>query len=972
MSEAGGAEEAFRRVGTKEEFVKVRKKDLERLTTEVMQIRDFLPRILNGEVLESFQKLKIVEKKLERKEQELEQLRMDCEHFKARLETVQADRMREKKEKLALRQQLNEAKQQLLQQAEYCTEMGAAACTLLWGVSSSEDVVKAILAGDKALKFFSITGQTMESFVKSLDGDVKELDSDENQFVFALAGIVTNVAAIACGREFLVNSSRVLLDTILQLLGDLKPGQCTKLKVLLLMSLYNVSINLKGLKYISGSPGFMPLLWWLLSDPDAEVCLHALRLVQSVFFFFFVFSRSASFFFFFLPRQRILFFFFFFNPHLQTVAQELLEDLRALDFFFFFCSLVTLLRLFSKPVKPWWRFGYKCLLTSTQPDRALPYALVTSSARETPGKEQNCLYSGAPIAIIWYWTKQQACLVAPDLRLAGHLTAGSSPPFSGRRNQIAPATLRRGQQSCGRQGEWGPGLVLHRRGQHVPTVTGLRGPASFRNPTMVHPYNIINCWRSVAGGGRAPEKNPRRDENGPMKPFFLGKVSLAPTLFLLVQAELDPEERNSLGALCCTRADGWCQEERLHPLGTPGAAFGREAALAVSGQQGPLQLVVCPEASSEGRDLLLVVLCPGLIPPREGGAITFAEGLLKGADAQLGPQPPASNTRDTRHRAANPPGEKTPTRCLKLRCWPLSNGPGARLRLAAAQRLVTDTYVQAGPDVTADICPSSATTARPGPVPDPVLPSRPTRPAQPQDIVFSLSTDPAGVRAPDGSGGGAPGGLFLSRSPGCPVQSPPAGRRTPSLSDAALRSPASPTNRHAGVRDPGGHGAEHKVRPLYRESPKMGTRRGLEMLTFGVHLLGLLLDRPSGASRCQEEGVRRLRPPDPAVSPDRPVCSGAKHGGPQGTREVQSQRPGGVEGPSSGVRPPCPRPFPWAGEQTGTGRLSAAEGPRQSAAFLGWKRLASPSIDILAPQTLPVPPGALSSASLLDAPLRQA
>lgn len=49
-------------MGTKEEFVKVRKKDLERLTTEVMQIRDFLPRILNGEVLESFQKLKIVEK----------------------------------------------------------------------------------------------------------------------------------------------------------------------------------------------------------------------------------------------------------------------------------------------------------------------------------------------------------------------------------------------------------------------------------------------------------------------------------------------------------------------------------------------------------------------------------------------------------------------------------------------------------------------------------------------------------------------------------------------------------------------------------------------------------------------------------------------------------------------------------------------------------------------------------------------
>ncbi|XP_059865749.1 heat shock factor 2-binding protein isoform X2 [Delphinus delphis] len=318
-------------MGTKEEFVKVRKKDLERLTTEVMQIRDFLPRILNGEVLESFQKLKIVEKNLERKDQELEQLRMDCEHFKARLESVQEDSVSEKKEKLALRQQLNEAKQQLLQQAEYCTGMGAAACTILWGVSSSEEVVRAILGGGKALKFFNITGQTMESFVKSLDGDVKELDSDENQFVFALAGIVTNVAAVASGREFLVNSSRVLLDTILQLLGDLKPGQCTKLKVLMLMSLYNVSINLKGLKYISESPGFIPLLWWLLSDPDTEVCLHVLRLVQSVVLEPEVFSRTASEIRSSLPLQRILAMAKSRNPHLQAVAQELLEDLRTLE-----------------------------------------------------------------------------------------------------------------------------------------------------------------------------------------------------------------------------------------------------------------------------------------------------------------------------------------------------------------------------------------------------------------------------------------------------------------------------------------------------------------------------------------------------------------------------------------------------------------------------------------------------------------
>ncbi|KAF7250874.1 Heat shock factor 2-binding protein [Varanus komodoensis] len=215
------------------EFVKVRKRALERLTTEVMQMHDILPKILNGDIIENFQKLDAVEAIVEKKDLELEQLRMDCEHYKARFEAAQADCMKERKGKITAIQQLHEAKQQLLQQAEYCTEMGAAVCTLLWSVSSNEDAVKTILGSSKAVKFFNIAGQTMESFVRSLTEDMKQqdLDSDESQFVLGLAGIITNVAALACGREFLINSSQVLLDTTMQLLGDMKPGCCTKLKV---------------------------------------------------------------------------------------------------------------------------------------------------------------------------------------------------------------------------------------------------------------------------------------------------------------------------------------------------------------------------------------------------------------------------------------------------------------------------------------------------------------------------------------------------------------------------------------------------------------------------------------------------------------------------------------------------------------------------------------------------------------------
>lgn len=50
------------RAGAEDEYVQVRKRDLERLTTEVMQMRDVLPRLLSGEVLDGLQKLKVVEK----------------------------------------------------------------------------------------------------------------------------------------------------------------------------------------------------------------------------------------------------------------------------------------------------------------------------------------------------------------------------------------------------------------------------------------------------------------------------------------------------------------------------------------------------------------------------------------------------------------------------------------------------------------------------------------------------------------------------------------------------------------------------------------------------------------------------------------------------------------------------------------------------------------------------------------------
>uniref|UniRef100_A0A3Q0SLV7 Heat shock transcription factor 2 binding protein n=1 Tax=Amphilophus citrinellus TaxID=61819 RepID=A0A3Q0SLV7_AMPCI len=225
----------------------VRQRDLQRLTTEVMQLQDFLPRVLNADLIEMVH----------------------------RGRTAQTGRL--SSEKLLLREQLQ-------QQADFCSDLGSAACGLLWSCSVKEDTV--LLWLGKLQAFLAVAAQTLESFVKSLDEDMTTQTDDHNshelQFVLAVAGTITNIAAVTKGRDFLSSSAHVLLDTLMKLLKLMKPGIFPRLKVLMLMTLYNVSISLQGLKYLSENQGLIPLIWTLLDDGQWEVCLHALRLLQSL------------------------------------------------------------------------------------------------------------------------------------------------------------------------------------------------------------------------------------------------------------------------------------------------------------------------------------------------------------------------------------------------------------------------------------------------------------------------------------------------------------------------------------------------------------------------------------------------------------------------------------------------------------------------------------------------------------------
>ncbi|KAI9526167.1 hypothetical protein NQZ68_002715 [Dissostichus eleginoides] len=278
-------------------FVRVRKSDLEKLTTEVMQLREFLPRVLNRDLIEMLHKARTAQTMKEHLVQEQDQLRQDCVHLQARLEAGQTECQKEREEKLLLREQLWQGGAELQQQADFCSALGSAACSLLWSCSSREDTVTRWLADvsplhrGKLQSFLAVAAQTLESFVRSLDEEEKtqteDHNSHEHQFVLALAGTITNIAAVTCGRDFLSTSAQDLLDTLMKMLELMKPGVFPKLKVymelwLMLMALYNVSISVRGLKCISENTGLLPLICTLLDDGDWEVCLHSVRLLQSV------------------------------------------------------------------------------------------------------------------------------------------------------------------------------------------------------------------------------------------------------------------------------------------------------------------------------------------------------------------------------------------------------------------------------------------------------------------------------------------------------------------------------------------------------------------------------------------------------------------------------------------------------------------------------------------------------------------
>lgn len=115
------------------------------------------------------------------------------------------------------------------------------------------------------------------------------------------------------------------------------------------------------------------------------------------------------------------------------------------------------------------------------------------------------------------WDQSPIAALCED---TGH-TAGRSRPrlAAGRQGEQAASLLRPGPESTclaevwpsepwevGRTGSWAGTASQGRRA--CAHRDSLRGPSSFRDPSVVHPERIVSPWSRAAGRGRAAQKTP--------------------------------------------------------------------------------------------------------------------------------------------------------------------------------------------------------------------------------------------------------------------------------------------------------------------------------------------------------------------------------------------------------------------------------------------------------------------------------
>ncbi|XP_011876176.1 PREDICTED: heat shock factor 2-binding protein-like [Vollenhovia emeryi] len=212
---------------------------------------------------------------------EIVELESKCEELR-----VQIERLTKQKEDAF--EEIERLKDQILSQSTYCTSLGAVLGSLTWRASRFPQIADVWLSNFQNTigEFLSIVNGTFGAFVSTYRSAFPPTSNIEYQFVMGLVGIVSNISASPEGREFLITNSSgtEFVQKLIKLTPELPPAPGARsLKRLMLMILFNVSMNKTGLQYLLESQVGVALSHCLDDEASSEETqLLCLRVLQSV------------------------------------------------------------------------------------------------------------------------------------------------------------------------------------------------------------------------------------------------------------------------------------------------------------------------------------------------------------------------------------------------------------------------------------------------------------------------------------------------------------------------------------------------------------------------------------------------------------------------------------------------------------------------------------------------------------------
>ncbi|XP_015179837.1 PREDICTED: heat shock factor 2-binding protein-like [Polistes dominula] len=178
---------------------------------------------------------------------------------------------------------------QILNQSTFCASLGAVLGNLAWRASRFPEIVDIWLSGlqNKVREFLSIVSGSFVAFISTYETGIPPTNNVEYQFVLGLLGIVTNISSIPKGREFLITNQngKDLVEKIIKFMPNFFPvaSGTHSLIRLMLMILYNVSMNNTGLSYLFEFRVAEVLSNCLKEDTiSEELQLLCLRILQSI------------------------------------------------------------------------------------------------------------------------------------------------------------------------------------------------------------------------------------------------------------------------------------------------------------------------------------------------------------------------------------------------------------------------------------------------------------------------------------------------------------------------------------------------------------------------------------------------------------------------------------------------------------------------------------------------------------------